>query len=386
MNVRERVLLIVLFAILIVGGGGALFYYGFFQDYMESRRQLNETEAKIQEKKRELDTIESDRKKLLDRNPRLEHWQKLSLPDLARKPGSKSRNAEDAIKHQKEWAVKYSEYLIALLKDSGFVSSSISITAKTPDTKVPDAKGGAPAKDKVPVYTRLPFAIQGTASYKAIIDMLKSFYSEPLLQEVRSLSITKPVTPRPNAPQDALDVTMTVEVLLVTGAESRNELRPKGIAKGDEHVLAQPKRVYDEMLAKDLFFGKKGSSPERQSEDRKLVLNFVKLTSITWNSTDERWRATFYDQGQGPPDTEHVVSSRKFLNDLVIKDAFGQESFAGKCVYLDSNKLVMEDKEGRYYLMHVGDVLHKALEKQLEDADLPKYDLKPKKVAAIKGE
>ena len=87
---------------------------------------------------------------------------------------------------------------------------------------------------------------------------------------------------------------MTVEALLVTGAEKRESLLPDSTAVAAQ-LLPEPSRQYTDMLAKNMFTGIPAVS--KLTEDRREVLAAVKLTAI-WNS-GRRWEATIYDQGKG---------------------------------------------------------------------------------------
>lgn len=383
----------VFFALLVVGGSGALFYFGFFEGYLELREQTAQEEKKLKDKQAELDKLLDDESVVLKRSPRLKDYLKISLPDLPQKPGAsaKARNQEDVLAHQRKWQETYGSYLTELLHKSGFVMNSINVQPKTPDTKTPDSKGGAVAKDKIPVYTRLPFTVSGNATTKSIVDMLYAFHNDPLLHEIRSLTITKPQTPRPGAPDKALDVTMTVEVVLVTGAESRpygpGYLMPTDIKR--EPVLAQPERIYGELVAKDPFWGKK--PPTTPTDPNKLgpyepadvVLKFVKLTMIAHNG--RRWVATFYNQGTGEDEKPvSLVISPK----LVVNDIYNKQTFVANLVYLEAKELILQDSKepDRYYLLHIGDVVQSALNKPLKPDELGKYGLGKKKVAAAAPE
>jgi hypothetical protein len=45
-------------------------------------------------------------------------------------------------------------------------------------------------------------------------------------------------------------------------------------------------------------------------------------------------------------------------------------------------QVVLQDKVGKHYLLHIGDYLESALEKPLKDDALKPFGLTPKKVAA----
>jgi hypothetical protein len=389
MNSRERILLGVLFGILIVGGCGVAFYYLFFQDYLAARTQLLADRAKLAEKTNDLANAEKEQKRLLTNDPRLKDWRVYSAPDLEPIKGGGKHTEQEVKAHLNKLQVEYQDNLQGLLQRHKF--GAVQIVAKNIETKTVDSKGGTPAKDKAPVYTRIPFSVQATASYANIIAFLKDFHTQPLLQEVRTLSITKPQTPRENTgpgARDVLDIAMTVELLMVTGAESRSNLIPTIESKGPL-VLASEKRNYTDMPEKDPFNGTRGTPltpelPPIAAEEAKLVLSFVELTMIVWNPERDRWNATFYDQGAGFP--EKLVNMA-ILPELKITDPLGRHVFDGKLVYIDAKQLVLEDKKtGNYIRMRVGDYLQVALEKPLKADELKQFNLTPKKVAVADPE
>ena len=152
--------------------------------------------------------------------------------------------------------------------------------------------------------------------------MLQDFHRTPLLHEVRSMTLKK----GPSAKGD-LDVNMTVEALLVTGAEKRDDLLPDSKVAPPQ-VLAEPSRQYTDMLAKNIFTG--FATVSHYSEDRSQVLNFVKLTAI-WNNGGH-WEATYYDQGKGG---EEKRIKERWLNDFSVADKYDNVLVSGKVVRLD---------------------------------------------------
>ena len=186
--------------------------------------------------------------------------------------------------------MSYGRFLFNLLMRSGFAPSTIKVTPAPADRK-----GGPILAGKTPAYTKLSFTVQGQAGLDGVVRMVQDFYRTPLLHEVRSLTLSKGAAAK-NDPSGKgnLDVNLTVEALLVTGADKRDDLLPSSTTPAPQ-VLATPSRQYTDMLAKNIFTGVAAVS--RLSEDRSQVLNFVKLTAL-WNS-GRRWEATYYDQGKG---------------------------------------------------------------------------------------
>jgi hypothetical protein len=387
MNSRERTLLGILFGILIVAGYVAAVYYFFLEDYLSARGQLSKDRAELDEKTKAKTDAENDQKRMFERDPRLKDWRIYSAPDLEPVKGGGKHTDEEIQRHLTKNQNEYLNLLQGLLQTHRF--SGVNIVPKKPDTKTLDAKAGPTSKDKTPILTRFPYTVEASGTYANIIDLLRDFYSKPLLHEVRTLTITKPATPREGGTpgQPALDLTMTVELLMVTGAEPRSKLLPN-ISKSDMAQVLAKDRDYNAMLDKDLFNGRPVGRPltpptdQLPEKEAEVTLQHVKLTMIVWNPDRDRWNATFYDQGAGPP--EKLVNL-VIVPKLTIKSA-NKIAFEATLVYIDAKQLVLEDKSGNYYRMHVGDFIQDARERPLKDGDLKEFNLKKKVAAATTQE
>src|SRR5213596_991738 len=123
MNQRERVLLGVLLGMLIIGGGGSVGYFFFYDPYITLCTQLAAEEAKRDKELAELQAEEKEQKRLLEVDPRLKEWTKISLPTRAgAKDDAGKRSPEAVTKHTSSVQVKYEQYLRDLLQQSGFVT------------------------------------------------------------------------------------------------------------------------------------------------------------------------------------------------------------------------------------------------------------------------
>jgi len=392
MNKRERILLFTLVGLLIVGGGWAMYYFFHRKPMDQIDQRIERVQNEIRQKEQEEQTIAKNKEKIELRNPHLRYWKQISLPEVKLAAG-KTRTPEDTAKHLAQVEVKYEQYLSGLLRQHLFTPASISVTPKPPDSKSsPTIVGSGP------IYTKLAFVVKGQASLAAIEQMLTEFYHDPLLQEVHSLTITKPATSRqlqlllpgagPAASGTDLDVDMTVEVLLVKGAEPRDpttDLKPTLADKSLASVLADPERRYDDILGKNIFLGTRGDPRSaNMAEDRNLVLRFVRLTTISTNG--RRWEAYLYDMGKGlekgnekyPEGTEKLLTVER-LPDFTIKDKYGNEVLAGKVVLLDDKLMVFQSppKTGKYYKMTTGDVFLTALSKPLKNEEIKALGLTP---------
>src|SRR5207248_780597 len=167
-------------------------------------------------------------------------------------------------------------YLSDLLKKSGFTSAYVNPKAPEKSSQVITGKG--------PIYTRLPFTIQARATLASLVDMLEQFYHTPLLHEVKRLSISRPAAVGTQPQSSELDIHLTVEALIVAGAEDRADLLP-GVSRRllaldavaalqqgptglglviwaagpagptGPGVLAQPPRQYAAIAKRNIFLG-----------------------------------------------------------------------------------------------------------------------------------
>jgi len=345
MNSRERFLLGIL--IVIVGVLG----YLMMQPFSTLRQRIEAAQKDIDAKADELKREEREIVKITQRDPRLSQWRVLSLPE------SKNRTPEEMARHISRIQVDYEKYLYDLLRRNEFAASSINITSRPPENKSSPVLGG-----KGPVYNRLTFTVQGQANFKGVVLMLNDFHRTSLLHQVRNLSILRPQTPRQGATRDDLDVALTVEALLITGADKRDALMPASTTPRPR-VLAEPSRDYENMLVKNIYTGTV-SAPGRLSEDKNDVLRFVKLTMLY--SKGRRWEASLYDQAKGGDEKLLTTGS---LRDFSISDKYGTDVLAGTVLDINQRSLYFRS-EDRYYRLRLGDFLGESLEEPLDELPL----------------
>jgi hypothetical protein len=353
MNPRERFLAIGVLAVVVLAGGAFLFHQLFWTPLGEREASIAALQQDIEKKLDRIRQVETERVKL-------ERWKQLSLPadpDLARR--------------------EYEVYLSDLFRQSGF-AAGFSITAKPAEKSSPTLPGKGP----VYTHTRLPFTVLARANLANLIDMLERFYRTGLLHQIKNLSIQRPLTPGTGQQQQGeLDIQMTVEAVIVSGAESRPTLLPgvdrrlqvldvvtalrggpAGLALGfwalgstgpvGPRVLAQPPRQYAAIAKKNIFLG---SSQERQGEEVD-VARFVKLVDIT--ELKEAW---FYDQYNKRMTR---LRAEPGFDTFRILDNDGETLVHGKVIRLDSRDIIFQASQN-YYSMHVGQSLDEILKSPL---------------------
>jgi hypothetical protein len=349
---------------MVLAGGGLLFHQLFWVPLGERNASIQALQQDLEKKQDRIRQVAAERTKL-------ERARQLSLPadtDLARR--------------------EYEEYLSDLLRESGF-APGFSITAK------PVEKSSAAITGKGPIYMRLPFAIMARANLASFVAMQERFYHAPLLHQIKNLSVQRPLTPGQQEQPGELDIQMTVEAIVVSGAENRSYLLPsvdrrllaldvvsalRGGPAGfalipwavgptgprGPGVLAQPGRHYADIAKKNIFLG---SSQSTRAPEYGEVVNFIHLTDITHN--DRLTEAFFYDRANR---RWIRLRAETGFDTFRVLDNEGETLLSGKVIRLDNRDLIFRvDKN--YYSIHVdqslGDVIKKPLtEEQLRSLGL----------------
>ena len=376
MTRREKVLATTMTVVLAVMGGGVLFHLFVYQPISDVREMLANEQKQLNEKQDELNKEEQQIKGILRINPRLSQWDKISLPpndpEAKKKPGVSPE--EKKKKHLSQLQVEYERYLSELLLRNGFRGDSIVITPRPPDRRSsPILKG------KEPVYERLTFSVTGQGNLFAVVRTLKEFHTTNLLHQVRGMGLAvaqaRGQTP---PPAGSLDMTMTVEALLVNGGEERTTLLPAKLSHNPV-VLAEPGRSYDLMPRRNMFTGIAPALPPaslagRIPEDKREVLRFVKLTMLWYNADRRRWEATMYDQAKGGD--EKNLNTR-ILNEIKIYGETDTPLLDAKVVLIDEEQLIFKE-DGKFYRMRCGEFLYPVIREPLTTEELKALKLSGK--------
>lgn len=300
MNARERRMAVVALAAIFVFLGG-------FLGYQFILRPLKTTENRIRSLQDDVEKNERAKQELLVSMPRLKQMRKLSLPadvDMARR--------------------EYEAELGKMLRSAEFAVGSYSVNAKPLENRTT-------AASKKPPFVRLVFDIQTRGELVNIIDFLDRFYRTPLLHRIRTLSLVRPVTATTRQRTNELDINISIEALIVDGAEKRETLLPK-----DTTIkrLARESAQYASIAGKDIFFGPPPPTPTMPVDDRPKVevdiTEFVVLDEITHD--DRGPSASLYDAYnnrkyaiRGKSDGSFSVSTYWYVKDKKKTEAFGKE-------------------------------------------------------------
>jgi hypothetical protein len=355
MTTRERSLALGLLTAAVLGGLAFLYYKTFVAP-------LQDLDASIISLQQDVDNKEERVDRITQAKGRLERWRQLSLPS-------------DLAFSQREYEI----YLSGLLQDSGFPPTR-QIMPKTAERSSQVIAG------KGPIYVRLPFTITAKTSLASLVEMLERFYRTPLLHQVKRISIGRPSAIGTQAQSGELDVHLTVEALIVAGAENRQDLLPgvtKRLAALDAlaalqgaptglgiamwaagptgplgpRVLAQPPRQYATIAKKNIFLGSTMDRPEVAE-----VARFVHLTDITHDS-EKPCEAFLYDRYNG---TTTRLRAETGFDTFWVRDSEGETLVRGKVARLDGRELIFQvQSDDTYYSMHVGENLAQALKHRL---------------------
>lgn len=370
MTTRERTLTVALLCFTVVAAVGFFGYQLILAPLRAKEGQVAALQRDLDERMLRIATIQK-------RKPDLERWQRESLPadiDLARRA--------------------YEEQLSKVLPASGFDSGSYSIIPKPVDTKTVPAMPGT----KKPIYSRLQFAVQAKGELASLVDFLERFYKLPLLHQIRELRVQRPVTAdsRGIAAANDLDITMTIEALVLDTAENRTTLLP---AKTDDipPELSPAGRQYASIAGKNVFFGP--PPVIRDTGPRSLdVTPHVKLDAITGNGsglTATLWDAIRnHDYLIRPHSTggfrvvvSYYINGRKRElrsgRDLEVLDDNGEVEHSWQVVRIGNRDLVLRQGE-KYYQLRVGQTLDEI--KSLSKDELGKLGIKAGAAPSQTGE
>lgn len=359
MTTRDNRLAVLLIGFILIAGIG-FFGYQFFLSPMRQRDQ------QIADATREVEEREMKKAAILAQRPKLDKMRKISLP----------ANIDQARR-------EYGEEIEKTLRASGFDAGSFSVLPKQPETRTSPTFA-----NKKAIYTKLPFTVTARGDLASIVDWLERFYKLRLLHQIRNLTITVPISADPNSRrgQNDLDMSMTLEALILDNAEQRKTLAPEQ-AVDLPPVLAQPERQYASIAGKNIFFGtaQRDTSAQRPSVD---ISPYIKFDGVSHDGGVAT--ATLFDQyhnhdyqirpnttGGFNVDVSYYINGKKRQlrkgPTLQLQDSAGEVKWIGEIVRIGDRELILRD-EDQYYRLHVGESLAEML--PLKAADVKALGIK----------
>jgi hypothetical protein len=342
MTTRDNKMAYILLGFIVLSAVG---FFGY-QFYLVPMR---ERETRIGDLRREVDGLEARVEAIHAQQPKLEKMRKISLPS----------NIDQARR-------AYGEEIEKMLRASGFEAGNFSVLPKAPETRT-----NPTFANKRPVYTKLPFTVTAKGDLASIVDWMERFYKLQLLHQIRNLTIQLPAGADSNARrgQNDLDMTVTLEALVLDNAEPRKTLTPeKPVALPS--VLAAPERQYASIAGKNIFYGSAPvtTGPVKPPID---VMPFVKFDGVSYDAGIPT--ATLWDQyhnhdykirprttGGFRVEVSYYINGRKrdlrSGRNLELHDSSGEIERLWEIVRIDDRELILRDEE-QYYRLHLGQSL-----------------------------
>jgi hypothetical protein len=372
MNTRERMLVMIILAAIIMGGGVLFILEGLVKPIRARNASIALLKQEVDKKRSEVQLIQAEL-------PKLARWRQTSLPadsDLARR--------------------EYEKFLTDLLRRSKFAPGASSVTPKPADTR---SSPTLPGK-KEPIYTKLSFNVLTHGELSSLVTFLERFYRTGLLHQIKSFSIQRPFTTGASQRPNELDINLTIEALVLAGAENRPYLTPvdeqllvldavASLRRGPGGLtlaaaatgpagplgarqLNSPPRQYASILGKNIFFGRPPAPTlDKSPVDNTDVTQFVYLTDIT--HSDKRTEAFLIDRYN---DHRTRLRASTGFNTFLISDAQGHPLLKGQVIRIDDRDVIFKAND-KHYALHVGASVKEALAKPLKDEELKNLGILP---------
>jgi hypothetical protein len=392
MTQRERRLAIILSAV-IVAGGIFLVYQLVLRPLGEYGTTIATLESQVEDENKQLQKIQQDKRQL-------ERWRLMSLPIDPAHPTDVGLARGEYQRYLKELMYKFGELTL---------------------TPVEGSRSTSTLPNKKPVYTPVDFNIRAKTTLPNLVQMLEEFQRTPLLHKIKSLTIDRPenVAAARRRREDLVAVEMTIEALVVSGAERRPtnllgvdhrllaldaltvlEHGPAGIAlvpsvlsptgplgarlleRHQQAVTARESssqpyeevalRNYRDIAKKNIFQGMpmiEKEEPAFTGEEIE-VTRFTYLTDITMN--DFRSEAFYYIRTSKRKTRLRV--SPGFNSFQIRDDQDDQVVVSGKVVKIESRDIYFQ-VGNNYYDIHIGQNFAEAMRRRLPETEVKSLGL-----------
>jgi hypothetical protein len=352
-------------------GGGVLANTFLISPLTQRAKRIAALEKSTEETTDQINRILADK-------PKLERWRQLSLP-------------ADQVMARGE----YAKFLTDLMRQSSFAVEYLRAGQS-------DGRVNVTADKKKPVYTPLTYSLRAKASLGNVVKMLEKFYNTGLMHRISHLIIERTDG---NARGDTVTVQMTVEALILSGAEDRSKLlgapdksvalsavtamrrgpaalalvpwavgptgplgpralsQPPKPAKPGTVVASYKPRKYDDIARKNIFVGEQTRQERSADPYREAILEYAELTDITRNGVD--YQAFITEKDKKEKKTRLRAKNGKPLggfDSFHVKDISGESVLQGKVVWIGERDLIFKSDD-KYYSLHFGQNLATALEK-----------------------
>jgi hypothetical protein len=356
MSGRERRLVVLLLLFIFVGGGGFFGYKFYYQPSVQRAATTKTLRTAVGENELKLLAIQKDKQ-------RQAIYKKLSLP-------------ADVSFSRRE----YSNKLVEMLRASDFANSAFSVLPKPADTRT------NVTASKKPPFTRLEYLIQAHGDLSSFVDFLDRFYRLPLLHRIRTVRLQRTTGSR----QNELDINLTVEALVLEGAEKRTKLLPEGVKVTDK--LARTTTQYASIAGRDVFFGPPPPAPREERPVSQIdVLEWITLDELTHSESGStaslydpvnnyRYQIRRRDDGSHSIEVLYYVKERKRVlyseKELALRNDLNEAAARFEVVRIDATDIILKSKE-KYYSLHIGGRVRDV--RELSSSQLKTLGLAPSK-------
>jgi hypothetical protein len=327
--------LAVLLIVIVVFGGGGFFGYQFAYVPWNARKKALDNLKKDEEAKL------ARRTELEKQRTKLARWTSLSLPG-----------------DQETARLEYERYLTQLLNRYK-ITNGREITPQNVDAKNAPVIG----QNKDPIYTKLIFRVKAYATMANLMAMLDEFYRTGLMHQVRSISLQRQLAVSPQAKADELDMRLTIEALIVTGADKRPYLLPNidrrllgvdvapamfphgpqvlwaSLSPGvlSPGLVADTPRDYSAVAKRNIFLGRPPRVREEKDDGTPMWMapRFVYLDDITQSPL--RMQAMLYDRLHNV--NFKLRESGVYTTFPIVRDGQAEHFLDGHVVRIDDRKL-----------------------------------------------
>jgi hypothetical protein len=378
MTQRERRLALILGGIVVVGG--------VFLAYQLILRPLREYDDTIASLEAENQTAQDQINKIREGKKQLNRWRFMSLPVDPARPNDTSLASRE-----------YGRFLSELMhKNRLDVESFTPVDAPTISAQV----------GKKPVYTPLTYNVRAKASLGNLVQMMEQFQRAPLLHRIKSLTIARvenTVAARKKR-DDVVTVQMTVEALVVNGAQRRLGFDPRLLALDALMVLAHrpggialapsvlnptgplwprqltrsaTSRKYADIAKKNIFLGP--LAPGEDLDDGSSaaipggeiqVTRYTYLTDITVGV----WRAEAWIYIRTNKHKTRLRESPGFNAFRIMDERDDGPELSGKVLKIESRDLYFQVGTN-YYVIHVGQNFAEAMRRRLPESEVKSLGL-----------
>jgi len=395
MTTREKVMSVLLGGFIVVAGLGFLYYLFIYGPLVEMQGTVDNATNDIQAKKLELAKERAKNKAIVENSPRLGLASLISLPELD--PALAKKEPQKLTTFREDLHRGYHKFLENSFVKAGFAHDKVKILAKAPPKVVlPAAKGtgvGRPGQKALP-YVAMEYTIDATGPHEKMLAALREIQQAPVLHATKSITLERPLQPKPNMAKTDLTLNLKIEVLQLQGAEKADPKAYVDIPKRIEELRNKvnslallPSQYADaqSLLKNDWFLGKPppppsyrsaeriqeapllvqgegpATSPSARKEEPKDVLGVVKLVQVSHNG--QRWIAYCYDQAKGTEQTLNLGGLRGFE----FKDRYDNPLLKGEVINISTTEgIYFKTPDGKVYRWGIGDVLLEATAQPLE--------------------